>query len=143
MAQVFVKERVNRKRYSNGLKSPQPRPTVIRADNYLAVVSLFVGAAFATFGSGSVEHRFANLLLVGLIPAIGFYAAAYILAQLLAFAVKPCDAISPAASSWRMPPLRTRESARTQGLKSALSREFFFQPIAVCHDSCIADIWGL
>src|SRR5919198_998226 len=100
MVQVFVKERVNRERYSNRLKSPQPGPTVIRAGNYLAVVSLFVGAAFATFGSGSVEHRFGNLLLVGLLPAVGFYAAAYILGQLLAFAVKLCDAIMAPSSRY-------------------------------------------
>jgi hypothetical protein len=86
--------------YSKLRKSPQPGPAVMRAGNYLAVVSLFLGAALAAFVSGSLEQRLGNLFSFGLMPAVGFYAAGYVLGQLLVFGVKLCDTIMARCSQY-------------------------------------------
>lgn len=95
MGQAPIHERVNRAALysSKARESPQPGPAVVRAGNHLAVVCLSFGVAFAAFVSGSLEQRIANLCFFGLIPAIGFYAGANILGQLLVFGVELCDMI--------------------------------------------------
>jgi len=50
-----------------------------------------LGAAFAVFVSGSFEQRIGNLLIFGLMPAVGFYATGHMLGHLLIFGVKLCD----------------------------------------------------
>jgi hypothetical protein len=84
---------INRDRYSMAQKSFHPGPAVMRAGNYLAVTCLFVGAAVAAFFSGSLKARLGNLFVFGVVPAVGFYAGAYVLGQLLVFGVKLCDKI--------------------------------------------------
>jgi hypothetical protein len=88
-ARMYV--RINRARSSKARKRHEPGPAVIRVGNYLALVCLFLGAAFAVFVSGSVEQRIGNLLIFGLMPAVGFYATGHMLGQLLIFGVKLCD----------------------------------------------------
>ena len=51
---------LNRDRYSSGAEGPQPGRAVIRAGNYLAIVCLFFGAAFAAFVPGSFGHCHKN-----------------------------------------------------------------------------------
>jgi hypothetical protein len=46
-----------------------------------------------------------------------------------------------AACSWRKEAIADSRVGPRSGLESALSHEFFFQPIAVSRDGCIADIW--
>jgi hypothetical protein len=72
----------------------------MRAGNYLAVICLFFGAAFAAFFSGSLEQRIESLFSLGLIPAVGFYVAGHALGQLLVFGVKPCDMIMARCSRY-------------------------------------------
>ena len=79
--------RINRARSSKARKSPEPGPAFIRVGNHLALVCLFVGAAFAVFVSGSFEQRIGNLLIFGLMPAVGFYTTGHMLGQLLIFGV--------------------------------------------------------
>jgi hypothetical protein len=88
-ARMYV--RINRARSSKARKRHEPGPTFIRVGNYLALVCLFLGAAFAVFVSGSFEQRIGNLLIFGLMPAVGFYATSHMLGQLLIFGVKLCD----------------------------------------------------
>ena len=83
--------RINRARSSKARKSHEPGPAFIRVGNQLALVCLFLGAALAVFVSGSFEQRIGNLLIFGLMPAIGFYATGHMLDQLLIFGVKFCD----------------------------------------------------
>ena len=73
MGQAPLDDDINQDRYSKARESPQPGPAVMRAGNYLAVICLFFGAAFAAFFSGSLEQRIENLFSLGLIPAAGFY----------------------------------------------------------------------
>jgi hypothetical protein len=89
MGQAPINDGINR-RSSKVRKSPQPGPAVIRAGNYLAVVCLFFGVAFAAFVSGPLEQR-VDLFWFGLIPAIGFYLGGNILGRLLVLGVKLCD----------------------------------------------------
>jgi hypothetical protein len=84
---------VNRTCSSKARKSPEPGPVIIRAGNHLAILCLVFGAAFATFASGSFEQRIGNFLSFGLIPAVGLYAGAHLLGQLLIFGVELCDMI--------------------------------------------------
>ena len=63
----------------------------MRIGNHLAIVCLFIGAAFAVFISGSLEQRIGNLFSFGLIPAISFYAGGHVLGLLLVFGVELCD----------------------------------------------------
>jgi hypothetical protein len=88
-ARMYV--RINRARSSKARKRHEPGPAFIRVGNYLALVCLFLGAAFAVFVSGSFEQRIGNLLIFGLMPAVGFYATGHMLGQLLIFGVKLCD----------------------------------------------------
>jgi hypothetical protein len=88
-ARMYV--RINRARSSKARKRHEPGPAFIRVGNYLALVCLFLGAAFAVFVSGSFEQRIGNLLIFGLMPAFGFYATGHMLGQLLIFGVKLCD----------------------------------------------------
>ena len=83
--------RINRARSSKARKSHEPGPAFIRVGNHLALVCLFLGAAFAVFVSGSIEQRIGNLLIFGLMPAVAFYATGHMLGQLLIFGVKLCD----------------------------------------------------
>jgi hypothetical protein len=83
--------RINRARSSKARKSHEPGPAFIRVGNQLALVCLFLGAALAVFVSGSFEQRIGNLLIFGLMPAIGFYATGHMLDQLLILCVKFCD----------------------------------------------------
>ena len=83
--------RINRARSSKARKSHEPGPAFIRVGNHLALVCLFLGAAFAVFVSGSFEQRIGNLLIFGFMPAVGFYTAGHMLGQLLIFGVKFCD----------------------------------------------------
>jgi hypothetical protein len=76
---------------SKAQKSPHPGPAVVRVGNHLAIVCLFIGAAFAVFISGSLEQRIGNLFSFGLIPAISFYAGGHVLGLLLVFGVELCD----------------------------------------------------
>jgi len=82
--------RINRARSSKARKSHKPGPAFIRVGNHLALVCLFLGAAFAIFVSGSFEQRI-DLLIFGLMPAVGFYTTGHMLGQLLIFGVKFCD----------------------------------------------------
>jgi hypothetical protein len=91
---------LNRDRYSRMRKCPQPGRAVIRAGNYLAIACLFFGAAFAAFVPGSFGQRIGDLFLVGLIPAVGFYAGGHVLGQLLVFGVKICDTIMARCSRY-------------------------------------------
>jgi hypothetical protein len=93
MGQAPRDDGLNRDRYSKARESPQPGPAVRRADNYLTVICLFFGAAFAAFFSGSLEQRIENLFSLGLITAVGFYVGGHALGQLLVFGVKLCDLI--------------------------------------------------
>src|SRR5262249_61915378 len=106
-------------------KSPHPGPAVMRARNYLAVLCLFFGAAFAAFVSGSVEQRIGNLVFLGLIPAAAFYAGGHILGQLLVYGVELCDVIMARCSryavcfandllSWAVTRVSSWLSARTK-----------------------------
>jgi hypothetical protein len=70
------------------------------AGNYLAVICLLFGAAFAAFFSGSLEQRIENLFSLGLIPAVGFYVGGHALGQLLVFGVKLCDMIMARCSRY-------------------------------------------
>ncbi len=83
--------RTNRASSSKARKSYEPGPAFIRVGNHLALVCLFLGAAVAVFVSGSFEQRIGNLLIFGLMPAVGFYATGHMLGQLLIFGVKLCD----------------------------------------------------
>jgi hypothetical protein len=76
---------------SKAQKSPHPGPAVVRVGNHLAIVCLFIGAAFAVFISDSLEQRIGNLFSFGLIPAISFYAGGHVLGLLLVFGVELCD----------------------------------------------------
>ena len=91
---------VNRDRYSRGAEGPQPGRAVIRAGNYLAIVCLFFGAAFAAFVPGSFGQRIGDLFSVGLIPAVVFYAGGHVLGRLLLFGVKVCDTIMACCSRY-------------------------------------------
>ena len=88
-ARMYV--RINRTRSSKARKRHEPGPAFIRVGNYLALVCLFLGVAFAVFVSGSFEQRIGNLLIFGLMPAVGFYATGHMLGHLLIFGVKLCD----------------------------------------------------
>ena len=88
-ARMYV--RINRTRSSKARKRHEPGPAFIRVGNYLALVCLFLGAALAVFVSGSFEQRIGNLLIFGLMPAVGFYATGHMLGHLLIFGVKLCD----------------------------------------------------
>jgi hypothetical protein len=72
----------------------------MRAGNYLAVICLLFGAAFAAFFSGLLEQRIENLFSLGLIPAVGFYVGGHALGQLLVFGVKLCDMIMARCSRY-------------------------------------------
>ena len=72
----------------------------MRAGNYLAVISLFFGAALAAFVSGPLEPRLGNLFCFGVMPAVGFYAGGYVLGQLLVFGVKLCDTVMARCSQY-------------------------------------------
>jgi hypothetical protein len=89
---------ISRARSSKARKSHEPGPAFIIAGNHLALVCLFFGAAFAVFVSGSIEQRIGNLLIFGLIPAVGFYAAGRMLGQLLIFGVELCDVLIASCS---------------------------------------------
>jgi hypothetical protein len=89
---------INRARSSKARKSHEPGPAVIIAGNRLALVCLFFGAAFAVFVSGPIEQRIGNLLIFGLIPAVGFYAAGRMLGQLLIFGIELCDVLIASCS---------------------------------------------
>ena len=91
---------VNRDRYSRGAEGPQPGRAVIRAGNYLAIVCLFFGAAFAAFVPGSFGQRIGDLFSVGLIPAVAFYAGGHVLGQLLVFGIELCDVIMTRCSRY-------------------------------------------
>jgi hypothetical protein len=93
---------VNRTYSSKARKSPEPGPVVITAGNHLAILCLVFGAAFATFASGSFEQRIGNFLSFGLIPAVGLYAGAHLLGQLLIFGVELCDMIIARCSRYAM-----------------------------------------
>jgi hypothetical protein len=80
--------RTNRSRSSKARKSHEPGRAFIRAGNHLALVCLFFGAAFRRVCLGLHEQRIGNLLIFGLIPAVGFYAAGRMLGQLLIFGVE-------------------------------------------------------
>src|SRR5262249_59574353 len=67
--------RIIRARSSKARKSHEPGRAVILAGNPLALVCLVIGAALAVFVSGSFEQRIGNLLVFGLMPAVGLYAA--------------------------------------------------------------------
>ena len=90
-ARMYV--RINRTRSSKARKRHEPGPAFIRVGNYLALVCLFLGAALAVFVSGSFEQRIGNLLIFGLMPAVGFYATGHMLGHLLIFGVKLCDVL--------------------------------------------------
>jgi hypothetical protein len=98
MGQAPINDGINR-RSSKVRKSPQPGPAVIRAGNYLAVVCLFFGVAFAAFVSGPLEQR-VDLFWFGLIPAIGFYLGGNILGRLLVLGVKLCDMMTARCSRY-------------------------------------------
>jgi hypothetical protein len=68
-------------------------PTAIRVGFFLAGVCLSFGAAVATLIPVSLEQRLGNLFFLGLVPAVGCYAAGHILGQLLVLASKICDMI--------------------------------------------------
>jgi hypothetical protein len=89
---------INRARSSKARKSHEPGPAFIIAGNHLAFVCLFFGLAFAVFVSGSIEQRIGNLLIFGLIPAVGCYAAGRMLGQLLMFGVELCDVLIASCS---------------------------------------------
>jgi hypothetical protein len=93
MGQAQIAESHSRARYSMARKSPQPGPAVMRAGKYLAVTCLLFGAALAASVSGSLELRLGNLFVLGVMPAVGFYAGGYVLGQLLLFGVNLCDTI--------------------------------------------------
>jgi hypothetical protein len=65
----------------------------MRAGQYLAVMCLFFGAALAAFVSGSLELRLGNLVVFGVMPAVGFSASGYVVGHLLVFGVKAGDTI--------------------------------------------------
>jgi hypothetical protein len=90
--------RTNRSRSSKARKSHEPGRAFIRVGNHLVLVCLFFGAAFAVFVSGSIEQQIGNLLIFGLIPAVGFYAAGRMLGQLLIFGVELCDVLIASCS---------------------------------------------
>jgi hypothetical protein len=72
----------------------------MRAGTYLALICLIFGAALAAFVSGSLEQRLGNLFCFGLMPAIGFYAGAYVLGRLLMLGVTICDAVVGVCSQY-------------------------------------------
>jgi hypothetical protein len=88
MGQARIDESIDRARSAKARKSPQPGPAVMRACNYLAVLSLFFGAALAAFVSGSLEQRLGNLFLFGVMPAASFSTGGHVLSQLLVFGIK-------------------------------------------------------
>jgi hypothetical protein len=93
---------INRTCSSKARKSPEPGPVVIRAGNHLAILCVVFGAAFATFASGSFEQRIGNFFSFGLIPAVGLYAGAHLLGQLLIFGIELCDMIIARCSRYAM-----------------------------------------
>jgi len=90
--------RIIRARSSKARKSHEPGRAVILAGNPLALICLVFGAAFAIFVSGSFEQRIGNLLVFGLMPAVGLYAACHILGQLLIFGVALGDMLIASCS---------------------------------------------
>jgi hypothetical protein len=72
----------------------------MKACNYLAIISLFFGAALAALVPGSLEQRLGNLFSFGLMPAVGFYAGGYVLGRLLVFGVKLCDMVMARCSQY-------------------------------------------
>jgi len=90
--------RIIRARSSKARKSHEPGRALILAGNPLALVCLVIGAAFAIFVSGSLEQRIGNLLVFGLMPAVGLYAACHILGRLLIFGVALSDMLIASCS---------------------------------------------
>ena len=115
--------RINRARSSKARKSHEPGPAFIRVGNHLALVCLFLGAAFAVFVSGSIEQRIGNLLIFGLMPAAAFfYATGHMLGQLLIFGVKLCDMlIAPCSRKLVAQDLLSWAGARCLELMTELS----------------------
>ena len=58
--------------------STQLAQATLRATSVVAVVSLFFGAVCAVLISASLEQRLGSFLVLGLAPAICFYASGYI-----------------------------------------------------------------
>lgn|SRR5262249_12709528 len=86
---------VNRTRYysPNDRAAGQLASATLRAGNFLAVMSLFLGMA-AAFVPTSLEQRIGSLFFFGLIPAAGFHAGGLALGLLLAFSSELCEMIA-------------------------------------------------
>ena len=82
------------KRRSKNQQCGQLGPPTLWAGNFLAVVCLFFGTAFAAFVPASLEQRIESLFFFGLIPAVGFYAGGHILSRLLVFSGELCERIA-------------------------------------------------
>jgi len=66
----------------------------LRANCWLAVWFCVFGAAIAVGLPGPLEERFANLVLLGLLPALGLIVTGYILDQALKRSCKFCQIIA-------------------------------------------------
>src|SRR5260370_32261838 len=78
---------------SKGRQSSRLGLAALRAGDLLAVLCLSFGTVFAAFVPASLEQRIGSLFLFGLIPAVSFYAAGYILSQLFMFSSQLCEMI--------------------------------------------------
>src|SRR5215218_10622743 len=66
----------------------------LQANCWLAVWFCLFGAAIAVGLPGSLEERFANLVFLGLLPALGLIVTGYILDQALKRSCKLCQIIA-------------------------------------------------
>jgi hypothetical protein len=66
----------------------------LKATCWLAVWFCLFGAAIAVGLPGSLEERFANLVLLGLLPALGLIVTGYILDQALKRSCKFCQIVA-------------------------------------------------
>jgi hypothetical protein len=67
--------------------------TIMTARFFAALCILF-GVAVSAFVPATLEQKIGNLLLFGLMPAIGLYAAGHILGQLLGLVSELCDKLA-------------------------------------------------
>jgi hypothetical protein len=62
--------------------------------HFFAALCILFGVSVSAFVPATLEQKIGDLLLFGLMPAIGFYAAGHILGQLLGLASELCDKLA-------------------------------------------------
>jgi hypothetical protein len=150
MRQIPLYQRIDRTCLysSKARQSGQPGPAVLRASNFIAVVCLSFGTAFAAFVPAALGQRIISVFFFGLIPAVGFYACGQILSQLLVLCGELCDMVVARCfryavllvnelTSWLGPTVSSKLPALRQKVYYSVHRRYWRLHRAIVDFSCL------